>query len=351
MHAYQRVQPLTIGELWAVAITLRVVLVENLRRLAERVVDGRRQRREADALADGFVGSEAGPSESVLRRIETMRWERPFAVQLVQRLRERIPRPPPSCGGSSVASPRRARPPTSSCARSTRRRAPLNVTVRNVITSMRHISSFDWKEFFEAVSLVDAAPARGVRVRGDGLHDARPLPPRDRGPLERIGTHRDRGRDAGAEPRHRGDPPGAGLGARGPGAADPVSLQRRRDPGYWLISKGRPVLEARIGFRPAALRRLVQLYVSMGVSGYVSSVLVLTAAIASLPLVEAARGATPLPLMIAIGLLAFFTATSAAIALVNRFISGILEPRPLPKLDLEQGPPARCGPSWSCRRS
>ena len=36
--AYQRVQALTIGELWAVAITLRVVLVENLRRLAERIV-------------------------------------------------------------------------------------------------------------------------------------------------------------------------------------------------------------------------------------------------------------------------------------------------------------------------
>src|SRR5580658_8856870 len=32
--AYQRVQPLSIGELWAVAITLRIVLVENLRRLA-----------------------------------------------------------------------------------------------------------------------------------------------------------------------------------------------------------------------------------------------------------------------------------------------------------------------------
>ena len=32
VRAYQRVQPLTIGELWAVAITLRVVLVENLRR-------------------------------------------------------------------------------------------------------------------------------------------------------------------------------------------------------------------------------------------------------------------------------------------------------------------------------
>ena len=34
VRAYQRVQPLTIGELWAVAITLRIVLVENLRRAA-----------------------------------------------------------------------------------------------------------------------------------------------------------------------------------------------------------------------------------------------------------------------------------------------------------------------------
>src|SRR5688572_16856786 len=31
--AYQRVEPLTIGELWAVAITLRIVLVENLRQI------------------------------------------------------------------------------------------------------------------------------------------------------------------------------------------------------------------------------------------------------------------------------------------------------------------------------
>ena len=32
----------------------------------------------------------------------------------------------------------------------------MNVTVRNVITSMRLISAFDWAEFFESVSLVDA---------------------------------------------------------------------------------------------------------------------------------------------------------------------------------------------------
>ncbi|HEY0553570.1 MAG TPA: hypothetical protein VGG20_04850, partial [Thermoanaerobaculia bacterium] len=39
--AFQAEQPLTLGELWAVAISLRLVLVENLRRLAERMVRAR----------------------------------------------------------------------------------------------------------------------------------------------------------------------------------------------------------------------------------------------------------------------------------------------------------------------
>ena len=41
VRAYQTVEPLTIGELWAVAITLRIVLVENLRRVAQRIVASR----------------------------------------------------------------------------------------------------------------------------------------------------------------------------------------------------------------------------------------------------------------------------------------------------------------------
>jgi cyclic beta-1,2-glucan synthetase len=52
VDAYQRVQPLTIGELWAVAITLRIVLIENLRRAAEQIVRARAACAKADALAD-----------------------------------------------------------------------------------------------------------------------------------------------------------------------------------------------------------------------------------------------------------------------------------------------------------
>ena len=65
VRAYQRVQPLTIGELWAVAITLRIVLVENLRRAAKRIVSSRAARQEADALADRLLGVNGHAAEPV----------------------------------------------------------------------------------------------------------------------------------------------------------------------------------------------------------------------------------------------------------------------------------------------
>ena len=59
VRAYQRVQPLTIGELWAVAITLRIVLVENLRRSAVRIIEPpRRRARRPTRVADRLLGVE-----------------------------------------------------------------------------------------------------------------------------------------------------------------------------------------------------------------------------------------------------------------------------------------------------
>ncbi|HIJ38574.1 MAG TPA: hypothetical protein HPP80_06720, partial [Rhodospirillaceae bacterium] len=55
VRAYQEVQPLAIGELWALAITLRIVLIENLRRLALGVVGNRTARLLADLVADRLL--------------------------------------------------------------------------------------------------------------------------------------------------------------------------------------------------------------------------------------------------------------------------------------------------------
>ena len=159
VRAYQRVQPLTIGELWAVAITLRVVLVENLRRLAERIVHERAARQEADAVADrllGLGGRSIEPAATVLRRFEGAPLATAFAVQLVQRLRDQDPVVTPALRWLEEHLAAQGTTADEIVRVEHQRQAAMNVTVRNVITSMRLISAFDWAEFFESVSLVDA---------------------------------------------------------------------------------------------------------------------------------------------------------------------------------------------------
>src|SRR2546422_433308 len=55
INTYQKISPLSIGELWAVPISLRLALVENLRRLTTRITSSRGERDEADRLADRML--------------------------------------------------------------------------------------------------------------------------------------------------------------------------------------------------------------------------------------------------------------------------------------------------------
>jgi hypothetical protein len=164
VRAYQRVQPLTIGELWAVAITLRIVLVENLRRSAERIVKGRAARQEADALADRLLGvgnREAEPAETVLRGLDRTPLPANFAVQLLQRLRDQDPAVTPALRWLDDRLLAQGTTADEIVREEHQRQGAMNVTVRNVITSMRLMSAVDWAEFFESVSLVDAALRAG----------------------------------------------------------------------------------------------------------------------------------------------------------------------------------------------
>ena len=156
--AYQRVQPLTIGELWAVAISLRIVLVENLRRLAERIVHSRAARLEADELADGLLGTGAlavETSATALRRFENRPLATAFAVQLVQRLRDLDPKVRPVLLWLDERLAAQGTTANDIVHAEHQQQAAMSVTVRNIITSMRLTSAFDWAVFFETVSPVD----------------------------------------------------------------------------------------------------------------------------------------------------------------------------------------------------
>ncbi|MGZ5786666.1 MAG: glycosyl transferase, partial [Ramlibacter sp.] len=155
--AYQSVQPLPIGELWAVAITLRIVLIENLRRLAEQITAGRLAGVDAQALANRLIAS--GRARHALDADIATRAPGPlaehFAAQFAKRLRDQDPRTTPALGWLEERLRLQGTTVDEVVEHALLRQGATNVTVRNVITSMRLISDIDWAELFESVSLVD----------------------------------------------------------------------------------------------------------------------------------------------------------------------------------------------------
>ncbi len=336
--AYQRVQPLTIGELWAVAITLRVVLVENLRRMAERIIRSRTARQEADALADRLLGSN-GQTEilpaTALRRFENAPLERAFAVQLVQRLRDLDPKVRPvlvwldqrlAAAGTNADEMVRTEHQL---------QGSTNVSVRNVITSMRLISAFDWPQFFESVSLVDEI------LRNDTDFAAMDFPTRDiyRHAIEDLARGSDRSElEVARRVVRRAKQASAGT-SEGPNNGDKSNQDRHTEPGYYLISRGRPAFEQELGFHLSRKDRLLRLYIRAAIPGYLGTIALLTALILALPLLHSRESGMTVQGLLLLGFLALVPASDLAIALINRSVMALLGPQKLPRMALRQGVP------------
>ncbi len=72
VNAFQTITPLTVGELWAFPIMLRLCLVDNLRRLAEHIVQFRSQRTRARAWIESNATTfckQAGPQSYGLHNV------------------------------------------------------------------------------------------------------------------------------------------------------------------------------------------------------------------------------------------------------------------------------------------
>ena len=334
VNAYQRLQPLTSGELWAVAITLRVVLVENLRRLAETMVRSRRAREEADFLADSLLG--AGGRELIapaaaLRQFENKPLDRAFAVQLVQRLRDLDPKVGPILLWLDARLDAQGTTADEIVRAEHQDQTAMTVTVRNIITSMRLTSAFDWQEFFESVSLVDQILREGSNF-AEMDFATRDYYRHAIEDLSRGTSHSE------IEIARRAVQRAKRASVRSNGNTNEVD-DRRADPGYYLIAQGRVAFERELGYRVKLRNRLLRWYVRAAVPGYLGTIFLMTAIILFRPLLRALDMGISSWNLILLGVLAAIPASDLAIALINRAVTDLLGPRTLPRLELHDGIP------------
>lgn len=333
LRAYQQVQPLTIGELWAVPITLRLVLLENLRRLADQITFGHRMRLSADALADWLLGaSQTGiwmrediGASGLLSEI--------FTAQLAKRLRDCDPVTTPAIGWLEDRLLKQGSNVDLAVRHAQERQGASNVTVRNVITSLRTIAETDWPELFESVSLVD------MTLRQHPGFSAMDFVSRNlyRDAIEDLARHSDHSElelaervlaTAMAVPKADGD------------RISDAEIRRRSDPGWHLLAEGRKVFERQIGYRNRGWRRF-RLWPAL--PGYLGSILCVTLGLLALSAwsLMALSGPSASWTGLALWLLAaVIPASAVAQLLVDRTVAWAVPATVLPGLALESGVPA-----------
>jgi cyclic beta-1,2-glucan synthetase len=314
--AYQSVQPLTIGELWAVPITLRIVLIENLRRVAELVVDDAAARQAADELAARLQGA-ANPGLPA-DLAECTRLTEPFAVQLAHRLRGHDPKTDPALAWLDRCLAAQGTNVEAVVRDEMQKHGMTNATVRNIITSLRLTAALDWTDFFACVSLVDAALAGSVVPGMDAATQT--LYRTAIEDLARGSTHTE-----------------LDIARRAAASASAHPVGREGDPGHILIGCGRPGFEAVLHYRAPLRTRLERACRRLGIGGYGAAVIVLSAVFLTFPFwVGGAGSGLALAILAAAG---FVVASDAAVACVNRLMAGALGASILPGLHLDGGVP------------
>ena len=357
---YQTVEPLTIGELWAVAITLRIVLIENLRRLADQITDGRTARLDADAMADRLLGVGEHTPEAVAALVAhygRSALRDTFAVQLLQRLHDQDPDVTPAVKWLHERLAAQDTTADRIVAAVHQQQGAASLTVRNVITSMRLISDVDWTELFERISPVDEVlrthasfvdmdfstrnlyrGAIEALARGSSLSET-DIARRAVAAAERARRTAEVPADVLNRTPNRVSQAAPTDSQREPDAAE-AGLRRAGDPGYHLLAGGRLALEAAIGYRPPVGVWVHRFTRRAGLGGYVGRIVLLAALLLAGVLVLVS-GLAPHPRwLIWLGLAGVLPALDVAVAIVNRGVMRDVGAIVLPGLALRKGIPA-----------
>jgi cyclic beta-1,2-glucan synthetase len=322
LNSYQRVAPLTLGELWAWPIMLKLALIENLRRLVAEVLAARTARRAADAhVARIDAGS---PPAEVQIPIDA---HDAYLVQMLHRAREYDARRSPLRAALETHLNQRHQVAEEIVRVEHQRQATSQASVANAITSLRLCTTIDWRQYVESVSLVDNVLRRdpsGMFARMDFLSRDR-----QRQAVEELaevsGEAQIRVALKAVESARQA------AEKKGPRAASHV--------GYHLVGHGREGLEIDLAYRPKPLQRLRRFGLRHATGVYLGSVTALTALLIAGGLWYAREaGAGPAALVFAALLLAI-PASELALAIAQRLVTYFVPPRRLPRLDLTGGVP------------
>jgi cellobiose phosphorylase len=331
LSAYQVVTPLKLGELWAVPIMIRLALIENLRRITDRLNVGRRDRDLADKWALRLESTaENHPSQVVMVVADMAREEVPMSSSFVAEFYQRLSRSAATVPLARSWLEQRLAEQHLTIEQLVRaesqRQAADQVSTSHTITGLRMLSAWDWRNFVESASIVERVlrtdPADVYRLMDFGTRDVY------RHAVEASARYGGRSEADVAENAVRL----AEQGATENGRAD-----RTAHVGYYLVGNGRALLEEGHATHWPPRVRIERAITSHPLSFYLGSIVSLTLLGTAAVILEGRE------LGISRRMLAIFTPvlvmcfSQLAVAVVNWISTIVTGPKVLPRLDYTEG--------------
>ncbi len=330
--AYQTITALKLGELWAIPIMLRLALIENLRRVGAQIAADKADCNLADYWADLITTVAVKDPKSLILVLADMARSNPplksaFVAEFARRLQGK---------GPALAMPLTwIEQHLSGCSMTieqmvqseNQQQAADQVSVSNSIGSLRFLGSMDWREFVEAMSVVEQT----LRQDPQEIYSNMDFSTRDRyrHAVEEIAK--------------------AGLLSEAEVAANAVRLaheskaqgndDRTIHVGYYLIDKGLAQLKHLASVRLSVSECFYRVGLRFPLFFYLGAIMLITTIFAGSMLAKANADGLLLWLFILTSVLSLLCTSQLAIGVVNLLATLLVRPHTLPRMDFSKGIP------------
>ena len=328
--AYQSVSHLKLGELWAIPIMLRLALIENLRRIGTRIMADIADRARANDWADQMVDiAKRDPKSLVLLIADMARSDPALSSSFVAAFARRLQGKSPALALPLSWIEQRLSESHLNIEQligsGNQQLAADQASVSNSIGSLRFLTTMNWREFVETMSVVEKVlredPA-DVYVRMDFVT-------RDhyRHVVEKIAEH---------SPIFERDVAHLAINLARKVLEQKNGDERMTHVGFYLIDKGLPQLEKSAQMRLPIPDLLKRVLCRAPLFLYLGSIMLMTLALSGYLLIILHAQGIRNWFLGPMGVILVLCASSLGVALTNWLATLLTRPRPLPRMDYAQ---------------
>ncbi|MGC2456418.1 MAG: glucoamylase family protein [Gallionellaceae bacterium] len=331
--AYQTVEPLKLGELWAFPIMLQLALLENLRRVGLRIARRREERDAAITWADRMLAmAEKEPKQLIQLLAEFANADVPLTAPFVEEFYARLQAQGPAMAFVQTWVEQKLLEQgvtaTQLSEAAGRTAAANQISIANSIGSLRFIGAMDWRNYVESLSVVEQI----LREDPAGMHAKQDFSTRDR--YRHVIEDVAKGSSCSELAVAR-----AAIVLAQTAAGRLGSHERSAHVGYYLIDHGRQSLERAVGCRLPWNRRASRACRHFRLTLYLGPILLLTALATAVVLSSFDGFALDDWRYWFFAITGMIGVSALAVPLVNLLVTLLLPPRALPRMDFSQGIP------------